>query len=197
MCGDGSDAGKEIELQNLQRQQAVQRGMTNINSVFGKFDEPYYEGIRNTTLNTLMPQFQTQQKNVSRGAAYGLASRGLLNSGAAKETGTELQKESTLGRILVNNQANQAVSNARQDIGRQQAQVTSQLVQSQDPALAAQQALTSAASVGAPSLIAPLGDLFQNFSNAYLARQLGQTSNRLPSEPVRGTLPTGQNYFVK
>lgn len=194
--GTRNDLSNEIEKQNLQRQQNITLGMRDINRTFGQFDDNYYNNIRKTNLNSLMPQFQGQLLNARRGAAYNLAGRGLYNSSVARQAGNQLEQQAGLGRILVNNQANQAALQARQNVEREKSNLTNQLVSSQDPTVAAQQAVTSAATIGAPSLIAPLGDLFQNFSNAYLARQTGLANNP-PGQQYSGRSLIPNNYNVR
>lgn len=197
--GGSSDMSKEIERQNMQRQQSIQKGMLSIDKAFSGFNPQYYEGVRNTALGSLMPQFEQQYRRTKRGAALSLGSRGLLpGSSVAREAGNHLEQERGLGQILVGNQANQVVKQAQEGVARERNTVVGQLVSSQDPALAAQQALAGAASVGAPSITAPLGDLFQNFSNAWLARGIGKAYNE-PTQGMAGgrSAPLGKNYFVK
>src|SRR4051812_11539837 len=122
MCGGRSDASSEIQKQQELRQSNIQKGMERINSTFAGFDPTYFEGVRKTALGTLMPQFARQAQNTERSAAYNLQNRGLLGSSAARNQGNELEFQKGLGEIMVGNQANTAVSSAKQDVERSKSQ---------------------------------------------------------------------------
>lgn len=195
--GSKNGAGDEIEAQQLRRQQAIQQGSTAIEKSFEGFGPEYYEGVRKSTLGTLVPQLNRQYRGNVRAASFGLGNRGLLRSSAAREQGTELAIAKGVADTAVNNQANAAVRETQQQVAAQKTGLTNQLIASQDPTLAAQQAVTSAASIGAPSIVAPLGNLFQGFANAYLAKGVGEMSNPERPGPTFSGAPQAKNRYTK
>lgn len=199
MCGGGGNAAGEIEKQNLQRQQAIQQGMVGIDQAFAGFGKEYFEGVRRNALAGLLPQFNRQYRQTAKGLGTSFADRGLLSSSAAREAGTDLAVQRNIGLNSVLGQANEQVRQTQQQIEGQRQTAVNQLIASQDPTLAAQQAVAGAAQIQAPSLVAPLGNLFQNFANTWYARNLGQTVNSPSTEfslrSAGGGLPN--NYKVK
>lgn len=193
MCGGGSDASGEIEKQNLVRQQNIQRGMRNINTVFSGFTPDFYRGVRQNAMATLMPQLGRQFRQARNTAAFSLADRGLLKGSAARKTGTELALSRGLGESMVANQASEQENEMRRAVSMERTNLVNQLVASQDPTIAAQQAVSSVASLRAPSLVAPLGDFFQGITNAAMARQISRAVG--PYERDTKALPTNRNYY--
>lgn len=196
MCGGGSDSRKELERQQVQRQQNIQQGMVDINRVFSGYGPEYYAGIRKATLGTLVPQFEKQYRRARKQTAFGLADRGLRRSSSAIDAGTELEQERGLGRMFLENQAENVVRDTKAQVERQRSTAVSQLISSQDPALAAQQAIAGTATIAAPSMAAPLGQFFNTAATGYLANRIGKTYNE-PEVPSAKTAPLGSNYYAK
>ena len=195
--GVSSNAGKEIEKQQLARQQSIQQGTALIDKAFKGFTPEYYEGVRGATLGTLVPQFERQYRDASKGTALSFANRGTLKSSGAREAGTRLAQDRGLGRILIDNQAEGAVRETKAQVSQAKNTATSQLIASQDPTLAAQQAITGAAGIGAPSPIAPLGQFFNTAATGYLAHQVGKTYNERDPQRVDTSKSLGSNYYTK
>jgi len=175
MCfgGGSGDTEREIQQQQAQRQQAIQQGMVNIDNVFSQYNPGYYQGIRQNTLAQLQPQFSQQYNKAGNNLTFGLADKGLLKSSAGREAATDLEVQRGIGQMGVINQAEEQVRNVQQQVAGQRANVVNQLVSSQDPTLAAQQAVAGTAGISAPSIIAPLGNVFQNLANQWQATAIG------------------------
>ncbi len=189
MCGGGGDASKEIEKQQQQRAGLIQQGLGYINKSFEGFNPEFYERQRQAVLGVQLPQVGDQFRAQGNQLGYALANKGLLRSSAGAELGGNLQKELAQQQVNVSNQATQAVQGLQQQIGQQKGQLITQLQQSADPTLAAQRAVESASSFSAPSLVQPLGNLFQNWSNIYLANRIGQMYQPPGgSTPYRGSI---------
>ncbi len=174
MCAGGGDAAAEIQKQQEQRSGLITQGVGSINRAFSGFDPAFYERQRQAVLGAQLPQVGDQYRAQAGQLGATLAGRGLLNSSVGAELGGSLQKELAQQQTNVSNQATQAVQGLQQQIGTQKGQLISQLQQSADPTLAAQRSVESASSFSAPSLVQPLGNLFQNWSNIYLANRVGQ-----------------------
>ncbi len=189
---DASDSIKEAEQR---RSLSISQGMTRINSVFSKFGPGFFDGVRQNTLSTLMPQVARQYRSTRKNLTSSLSDRGLLSSSAARESATELAYNKNLAEVSVGNQAEEAVRDTQRDVQSQKNTLISQLVQSQDPNLAAQQAVTAAASIHAPSPIAPLGNFFKTFAETYAARGIAKAyapDEYRPASPA-GAYDMGKN----
>lgn len=175
--GGSSNAGNELEQQQNRRQQAITSGMGNISKVFSGFNPGFYRGVYDNTVSSLMPQATRQYNQTRKGLGYSLGGKGLIGSSFAREASTDLEAQRNVAEQSIVGQGNEAVRDVQRQVQANKIDVTNQLVTSQDPNLAAQQAIGAAASIHAPSPIAPLGNLFSTFANTYLAGQLAKTYN--------------------
>jgi hypothetical protein len=171
MGGSGGDGG--ISQAQAARQQQIEQGLASINKVFSGFTPQFYQGVQQKTLNALLPQLAQQHQASQQQLGYTLADKGLLHSSTARNSAASLAQQTALNESLVSNQAIQAGRDAQQNVAREKANVTSQLIASGDPTLAQQQALQAASQFQAPSQVAPLGNMFQGWVNTYLAGRLG------------------------
>lgn len=175
-----------ISFEEWRRQQAFDNFMKDGGEVYtgtetsGGFDDKFYQDRQQAFLDTAMPEFQQQFGQTRRGLAYELARRGLLNSSSA------INKESQLTRYAGNKEreiSDAALGSANQlraDVENQRSNLVNQLIASGDPSLASQNALSSAAQFRAPSPVAPLGNLFNDWTSLYMSNQLNRnyaTSN--------------------
>lgn len=199
MCGGGGDASGEIEAQNRARQEAIQKGMGNIEKAFAGFGPEYFNNIRETTTRQLLPQFGRQYKRAQKGVVYALADRGLMRGSAAREAGTDLAIEKATGEMEVANRGNEAVRQRRMEIEDRKNVATNQLITSQDPTLAAQSAVSGVAGLSAPSMVAPLGEMFRGFSDTWMAGRLANAYGGGGSEvqQSKSNLAPLPNNYIK
>lgn len=188
MCLGSDDATRAIEKQTEQRQLLIQQGLGRVNQAFSGFSPAFYDRQRAAVLAAQLPQVEEQYRQQRNQLGYSLTDKGLLRSSAGANLGGALQTELAQQQRNVFNQATQATQNLQQNISTSKGNIISQLQQSADPTLAAQRSVEAATQFSAPSLVQPLGDLFSNWSNIYLARQVGklygqqqqQSQSRIP-----------------
>lgn len=201
MCFNSNDASKEIERQQQQRQFLIQQGLGQVNRAYAGFNPQFYDRQKAAILAAQLPQVGRQFVQQRNQLGYGLADQGLLRSSAGAQLGGALQEELAQQERNVFNQATQSVQGLQRDVSASKGNIISQLQQSADPTVAAQRAVESATQFSAPSLIQPLGDLFSNFSNIYLARQIGQravsTQPQTNQSRVPSALGSSPSYGVK
>ena len=114
-----------------------------------------------------------QQYNQTLGQTLGsLNSSGLLGSSAAQQTYQSLQNQYAQNQQQIANQGQSLAQGLQQQVGQEQSTLTNQLLAGASPATTTQQALTAASNFSAPSLFAPVGNLFQGWANTYLGGQL-------------------------
>jgi hypothetical protein len=203
MCFGGSDASKEIQEQEARRSGLIQHGVGSINRAFAGFDPQFYERQRQVVLASQLPQVGDQFRAQRNQLGSVLVDRGLLRSSAGATLGGQLTRELAQQQQNVSNQATQAVQGLQGQISTQKGQLLSQLQQSADPTLAAQRSIEAATQFSAPSIVQPLGNLFQQWASIYLAGQIGKIygqQQQLPNQP-RTLSPfdnnTSSSYEVK
>jgi len=172
MYGGSSDGGAGAA--EKQRQAAIDTGMANIDKQFAGFDNGFYDKVGEQYRNYATPQMTTEYMNTKNNLAYALARNGLLNSGAAVE------KNQSLGNELARQEGN--ITNAAQDQENQmrakvqdaKGNVTNQLISSGNPTIAREQAAEATAGLRAPTAFQPIGNMFGDWTNMYLANMNAQ-----------------------
>lgn len=184
--GGAGDPAAAARKQQASDDAAVKLGMTKIGSAFSGFTPQFYQGVQDDYMKQALPQLGQQFRQQQRSTTFGLADRGLLNSGSALRQNSLLNTENaTQERNLANQglaQANQVQTNVEQN----RSQLVNQLIASKNPDVVASQALSSTAALRSPQSYQPIGDLFSNFANIYAAKQLNTAY-----QPVGQPIATG------
>lgn len=198
MCGGGSDAGGEARALEEQRQLRINEGLGAINKTFEQFNPAFYEQRKQDYIGYAMPQLYRQLANTNRQGFYGLANRGLTNSGAANQFGSNLGYEANVQKQGIADQAIGQAQQLRRDVEGQRSQLVAQLQASADPTTAAQQALASAGAYSLPSTFAPLGNLFGQFASMYAQNQMNRAYQPQQYQPQYGMSSpmAGSSYSV-
>lgn len=174
MCLGGGNPGAAIAQQEAERQRLITQGLGSVNQAFAGFGPDFYNKMQQNYLAATVPQVGQQFRTTQNQLASTMSNHGLLRSSAAQNLGSSLQQQLATNLFNVGNQATQAVQGLQKQVGQEKSNVIAQLQQSANPTLAATQATESASQFAAPSLVQPLGNLFQNWSNTYLANRIGQ-----------------------
>jgi hypothetical protein len=166
-------------ISQLQQQQtaALNQGGANIQKAYQGFTPQFYQGVSNAYIDQANPQLASQYRATGQNLDYNLADRGITNSSAAQNLGSSLQSALAQGQQQVANQGQQAAQNLQQQVANQESQLYGELQTSQNPSAIGQSAANLAAQTAAPSTFAPVGNLFSNWSNLYLANQANNLAN--------------------
>lgn len=138
----------------------------------GGFDDSFYDKFKQSILDYYMPQVEDQYGKAKEQTTYGLARAGTLQSSAATDEAARLAKENKLNRANVVSQADTGAADLRSRVAQEKAKAESTLYATEDPDVAANQALAAVkdVSVAQPEL-SPLGQIFQTAliggANAY------------------------------
>jgi hypothetical protein len=163
-AGDGGAAAQEKA-----RQAALDRGMGQIGDIYSKYDDNFYNQRSKDYLAFATPQVMDQYRSTKNNLAYALARNGILNSGAAVADNTNLNKTLTRNVGTLANQAQDQANQLRQQVQNSRNTVTQQLIASSDPATVANSARAETAGLAAPPAYQPIGNMFSDFANTYLA----------------------------
>lgn len=194
MYSDGNADRKLAAWKEQVRQQNIAQGLGSINKAFAGYDDGFYKKRADDYLAYSTPQVMDQYRNTKNNLAYSLARNGILNSGAA------VQRDASLGKELATNEGNlaqaaQGQSNTlRSQVQDSRTNVTNQLLTSADPSVAAEQAQAATADLRAPTAFQPIGNLFSDWSNTYLANMNAQAYN--PAVPSLWKQLSGSSAVV-
>lgn len=161
--GDGGAAKQEQA-----RQSNIKRGMQDIDQQFSRFDDKFYNQAGTDYTKAVTPRLYSDFQNTKNNLAYALARGGNSNSSAAIGRTTSLNNQLAENQSTIANQAQDRSNQLRTNVNNQRGQVVNQLEASADPQAANESALAATASIRAPSVIQPLGNLFADWSQQYL-----------------------------
>lgn len=133
------------------------------------YGEDYYQKRADDYLKTATPQMMDQYRTTKNNLTFALARNGILNSGAAVQRNGALSRELATQRTQLASNAQGQANAARAQVADLRSNLVNQLVASGDPSLVAGQANAATAGLRAPSPVQPLGNLFQDWTNTYLA----------------------------
>jgi len=127
----------------------------------GGFDDNFFNQFRDAMTSYYMPQVQEQYGEAKDKTTYGLARAGTLRSSAAIDEQAKLAKQNTLREGEVRTKADEAVGGLRDRLATERSKAESQLYATEDPNVAANQALAAVENISAEKpTLTPLGALF-------------------------------------
>jgi len=160
----------------------------------GGFDDAFYNKYKQNVLDYYMPQVQDQYKKAQEQATYGLGRSGNLRSSAANTLVADLAKQNAINEAGVRSQADTAAGDLRSQVSTERQKATSQLYATEDPEIAAGQALAAVRDISLkqPDL-SPLSALFNvatiggaNINKGFQAqRNLNTFTGALPKDTSR------------
>jgi hypothetical protein len=151
----------------------------------GGFDDAFYNKYKQAVLDYYMPQVDKQYKDAKDELTYRLARSGNIRSSAANTATADLSTQNDLNQAGVRNQADTAAGDLRTQVASERAKATSQLYATEDPEVAANQALSAVSDISLqqPDL-SPLTALFNvatvggaNVLKGYQAQNTANTFN--------------------
>lgn len=171
-AGDGGAAAQ----QNL-TQQNMDSGMATINDQFSKFGPDFYSKAATDYTAYATPQMMGQYQNTKNNLTYALARNGLLNSGAAVSKNAALQKQLGVNESNIANTAQDQSNQLQQNVATQRNQLTSQVEAGAAPGQIASSASAATAGLRAPTALPPVGNMFSDWANSYIANMQANTYN--------------------
>lgn len=172
--GGGSDSSGAIRQQEALRQARITQGLGSIDQAFAGFTPDFYQQRARDYTKFATPQLAQQAQQTWRGLTSRLAGQGLLKSSAAGRLGSSLKLAQGQQQQALADEAQNQAQSLQKNVEGQRQNMVAQLESSADPYATSKLALGSAASLSGPSTFAPIGNLFQNWSNMYLASQMSQ-----------------------
>jgi hypothetical protein len=183
MCSPGGGAS-DLVKQQKQQQQAIENATKQINQSFAGYTPDWYQQQTSKFESAQMPQLQEQLGQTQKQLGFQLAGQGLGDSSAAKQLGESLSTEYGKQQQNVAQQALAQTQGLQRNIEQARSNLIGEASASQSPSTIAQQSLNVASEYAAPSAMQPLGQMFQNWSNMYLGKQLGQLYNPSTTQTI-------------
>jgi hypothetical protein len=170
MCFGGSEAdsaeersqrqAQKLRKQEKRRQADIRKGQGAIDDAFGKFDDNYYQGFKDSYTGYYFPQLDRQYRDTNSKLTTGLFDRGLGESSVGNAAMGDLFRQYGEERTGVANQATDAANTLRGNVEQNKSQLYSMNLAAADPALASSSAQGAATAIAAPTAYTPLGQVF-------------------------------------
>ena len=171
----GGDPGAAAARQAQLQQDQITQATGQINKAFQGFTPQFFNQRAQDYEAYALPFLNQQQQQAQNQANFKLFDQGLQKSSQAKTLGEQLGKYTNQQKQGVANEGIRQAQSLQQQIAQEQQNLIGQANAAANPASVGQEALGQAAQFSAPSSFAPVGNLFQNFANTYLANQLTNT----------------------
>jgi hypothetical protein len=186
-CGGSSDPSSYARQQQQQQEKWTNQAVAGIDKSFSGFNPAFYSGIGQAYQNYALPQVQQQYQQNANQLGYKLAGQGLQNSSVAQTAGNALQGAMSQAQQQVGNEAVSQQNAMKKSIADEQAQLYSQAQSTTNPTALIQQSLNQASATAAPSTFAPIGNMFNQFGQLYLAGQNANMYNTLAQNYLNQT----------
>lgn len=157
-----------------EREAAITKGKSSIDSAFGVFDPQYYQKYQDAYTANYDPQVDKQFTEARKGLKYNLARNGTTDSTAGQKSFGDLVTGYDDARRDIASKAVDATNQLKTNVEDQKSDLYAQNSASADPSLSSIQAVSRAGSLATPASYSPLGDLFSglvNTTGAYIAGQ--------------------------
>jgi hypothetical protein len=142
----------------------------------GGIGDEFYDKYKNAMLAYYEPEVQKQYEDAVKQTDYGFARAGQGQSGARVTEQAKLATDKDLNFGVVRSKADTATAGLKQRVDQEKASALNQLYATEDPEMAANQALSKVrTTMSETPELNPLGDVFKiaavgggNFANAYM-----------------------------
>lgn len=178
--GASGDGG--VAQQEAQRQRQLNKGMGQINDLFSKYGDDFYNQRATDYTNYATPQMMENYRATKNKLAYALARNGLLNSSAATADDAALNRTLNANTNQIANEAQDQANQLRQQVQNSRNTLTSELIASGSPSTVSENANAATAGLAAPPAFGPLGNMFSDFAGTYLTNMNARAYNpQVPS----------------
>lgn len=171
---------ERLRLSEERRQGNIAAGQNEISSVFGQFNDDFYNNRSQSYLDYATPQLDKQYQDQMRSLTASLARSGNLNSSLRGEMMGKLQQEYDTGRLTIADQARGFSDQARSATDAARARLMETNMSLADPGVIRTSAQADASRLSANPQFASLGSLLSNLSgtlgNSSGARQAANTA---------------------
>ena len=184
--GGTSDGG--AAQQEAARQARVRQGMGQIDQNFSQFDDNFYNQAATDYTKAQTPKVMQDYQDTKNNLTYALTRGGNLNSSTATQRNTSLSNTLSENESQIASGAQGAANELRGKVATQKSNLVQNLQSSSDPAAIAVASNAATSQLRAPSPVQPLGNMFADWSNMYLANQYSKSAPPSGSGGIWGSL---------
>lgn len=186
-----------IRAAEERRQQNIAQGQQEISSVFGQFNDDFFNQRQQAYMDFAMPQLDRQYQDQLRQLTASLARSGNLNSSLRGDLMGQLQREYDTGKLTIADQGRGLVDQKRSNITQAQSRLMQSNAQLADPGLIRNTAMAEAQGfLGAPQF-QNLGQLLSDLSaNVGPSAATRSAQNRTPGVQLFGGSGGGSARLV-
>jgi hypothetical protein len=176
-----------IRAEEERRQQNIAQGQREISSIFGQFNDDFFNQRQQAYMDFAMPQLDRQYQDQLRQLTASLARSGNLNSSLRGNLMGQLQREYDTGKLTLADQGRGLVDQKRNNITQAQARLMQSNAQLANPGLIRNSAMAEAQGfLGAPQF-QNLGQLLSDLSaNVGPSATTRSAQNRTPGVQLFG-----------
>jgi len=161
------------------RQANITQGQSEIASLFGQFDDDFYNKRSQSYLDYALPTLDKQYQDQQRQVTSELARSGNLNSSIRGDVFAKLQRQYDTSKLGLTDQANNYAADARSQVAQSKANLTEKNANLADPGLIRTMAQAQAQQVAVNPQYASLGKLISDLSS-------GVTSSPVSTQKATG-----------
>lgn len=155
--GDGGAADRERARQNN-----ITAGYNQIQSIFGGFNDDFYNQRNTAFMDYAAPQLEDQYADAVKNLTYALSRNGRLDSSTAGDQKAQLQKKYDQQKLALSDKGRQYANDARNSVERSRSDLVALNSNLADPASIAVEAQNRLAGLQAMPSFEPLSPLFIN-----------------------------------
>jgi hypothetical protein len=170
--GDGGAAA------TINQQQAnINKGTQQLNSIFSQYTPDFYNQAATNYTNYQTPQMMSDFQGTKNNLTYSLARNGILNSSAAVNSNQSLQDQLNRNTNTIANNAADQANQLKTSIAGTKQNLENTLVASGSLGQLTANADAATAGIRAPTAFQPLGNMFGDWTNSYLANMNARAFN--------------------
>lgn len=167
MCGGGGGGGDGGAAEReAQRQRNITSGLNQINSIFGGFDDNFYDQRGQAYVDYATPQLEDQYSKAVENLTFALARNGRLDSSTAADQRSDLLRDYNLQKLAIQDKANDYSNRARSNVESSRSDLISLNSNLANPTQIAAEANARLAGLQAADSYTPLAPLFVNVGEA-------------------------------
>jgi hypothetical protein len=171
------DYEAEASTAATRRNKLIKKGEADISSAFGGYNDDFYKQRAQAYIDFAMPQLTQQYRQTGNAMTFGQANKGIMGGSASGQQKSRLNQEMGTQRQFVADTGVQQAQGLQQSVEGQKSMLMQQLYGASDPASSAQNAVATASSFRAPSVFAPLSNMFSGLINSYASSRFLETPN--------------------
>lgn len=163
-AGAARREAKEQRADDEARKARIKDGMGQIDGIFGKFDDNFFNERAKAYSAYATPQLDRQLQDQKKNLIFALSRTGNLNSSAANEMNGKLVYDGDVARTGIANEGLNQANALRGQVENTRGNVVAELNATGDSTAAAQAALRNSVNLNTPQGYSPLGNMFANFA---------------------------------